>query len=136
MNIDKFKEQHIDILNSIVEMRRLVKDGIPQNASAISHLVIRISGLIKLHLAREDSHLYPALKLSGERLAEIGQRYQDEMGGIANAYMAFSRKWNTPREVHSDPEGFRLEANGIFKALHQRIQRENVELYPLIENQV
>jgi len=35
--------------------------------------------------------------------------------------------------VSADPEGFRDEANGIFQALHQRIQRERPELYPLAE---
>jgi hypothetical protein len=34
---------------------------------------------------------------------------------------------------HSFPEGFRDEANRIFKALHRRIQRENLELHPLAE---
>jgi len=30
-------------------------------------------------------------------------------------------------------KGFRDEADGIFKALHERIQRENQGLYPLAE---
>lgn len=132
MNIDKLKDQHVQILTAVAQMRKLVHSGIGENADAISRLVISISGIIKLHLAREDSHLYPALAASGRELAALGSRYQHEMGGIAGAYMEFSRKWNTAREIHADPEGFRMEANSVFKALHQRIQQENVELYPAI----
>lgn len=132
MNIDKLKDQHVQILTAVAQMRKLVRGGIAENAEGISRLVISISGIIKLHLAREDSHLYPALAAGGQELAALGSRYQQEMGGIAGSYMEFSRKWNTPGVIHADPEGFRMEANSVFKALHQRIQQENVELYPAI----
>lgn len=132
MNIDKLRDQHVEILGAVSQMRKLVRSGIAENADTISRLVISISGIIKLHLAREDSHLYPALAAGGQQLAALGSRYQHEMGGIAGAYMDFSRKWNTAREIHADPEGFRAEANIVFKALHQRIQQENIELYPAI----
>jgi hypothetical protein len=89
---------------------------------------------VKLRLAAEDKFLYPTLANSTDAtVAEVGQQFQREMGGIAGAYVAFAGKWNVGRAISADPEGFRDEANGIFKALHQRIQRENQELYPLAE---
>lgn len=133
MNIEKFKHQHKDILTAVTHMRKLVQDGIVENADMIARLVIEISATIKLHLLREDAHLYPSLAAGGMHLAAMGRRYQDEMSGIAAAYADFSRKWNTAKQVQAEPEEFRSDANAVFKTLYQRIQRENVELYPTIE---
>ena len=55
------------------------------------------------------------------------------MGGIAGAYLEFAGRWNLETKVAANPDGFRDDANSTFKALHQRIQRENQELYPLAE---
>jgi len=45
----------------------------------------------------------------------------------------FSLEWNTSSKVKADAERFRKAANQVYKALHDRIQRENRHLYPLAE---
>lgn len=134
MNVDKFKQQHVEIMNSVTELKGLVKGGIPENASGISRTIVAISSTIKLHLAAEDKMLYPALQSAENSQARtLGKKYQDEMGNLASAYIDFSRRWNTTVSIAGNPEGFRQDANAVFKALHERIQRENTELYPLAE---
>ncbi|GGY23507.1 hypothetical protein GCM10008098_16210 [Rhodanobacter panaciterrae] len=66
-------------------------------------------------------------------IERIGKQFQNEMGGLAATYAAFATRWNLSAKIAADPQGFRDDANAIFKALHQRIQRENRELYPLAE---
>ncbi len=134
MNIDRFKKDHAAILSAVTELKGLVSSGIPENADAIAKAIISISSIIKLHLAGEDQVLYPALANSANPdLVQLGKAFQDEMGGIAAAYMGFAGNWNIASKVTANPEGFRTDANNIFKALHQRIQRESQELYPLVE---
>lgn len=134
MNIDKFKQQHVDILECIAQLRRQVKGGIAENAGPIASLVVSMSSTIKLHLAVEDSVLYPALQQSHDRaLANMGKKFQDEMKNIASGYLAFARKWNSSSHVLQDPEGFRADANRVLKVLHQRMQSENTTFYPMIE---
>ena len=134
MNIDKFKHQHGDIMRSVTDLKVLVRAGIERNADDIARLIITISSTIKLHLAGEDKFLYPAMQASGNpELTRMGRHYQDEMGDIANAYLAFSREWNNGAKIRSNPEQFRSHANRVFRSLHERIQRENVEFYPAIE---
>jgi len=134
MNIQRFKDDHAAIMTSVTHLRELVKSGIEQNAAAIAQAIVAMSSAIKLHLAAEDRALYPALAQSSDpQVAQVGQKFKDEMGGLATAYLEFSRRWNTQHSVASNPEGFRSEANQIFQALHQRIRRENTELYPLAE---
>lgn len=134
MNIDKFKQQHIDIIKCISDLRMLSRNGVSENAAEISQLIISMSSMIRLHLAVEDNTLYPALKASDNSpLAKMGEKFQDEMGSIASAYLSFARKWNTAANLRQNPEGFRADANNVLKLLYDRMRQEDVEFYPAIE---
>ena len=134
MNIDRFKHEHVDILESIATLRRLTQAGVASNAAQIAQGVVAMSSHIKLHLAVEDRVLYPALQNGPDAsLARLGQRMQQEMGAIASAYMAFARRWNTAEAVRGDEAGFRTDANLVLRQVHERMQRENRDFYPRIE---
>jgi hypothetical protein len=134
MNIDKFKHQHLDILDGIAELRALVRAGIGGHARAIAQRIVAISGVIKLHLAVEDRVLYPALLASGDAaLVRMSAAYQGEMQGIARAYLDFAGTWNLASRLEAEPEQFRAEANQVLKVLYERMQREDREFYPAIE---
>lgn len=134
MNIDRFKNEHAQILEGIAALRRLSHAGIVDHAAEIARGIVAMSSVIKLHLSAEDRVLYPGLQASGDHgLAMLGRRFQQEMGSIAAAYVEFAGRWNTPGRVHGDPEGFRADANRVLKAVYERMQRENHDFYPLIE---
>lgn len=134
MNIDKFKHQHEEIFSSIRLLRERTVSGIVENAREIAGLVVAMSSLIKLHLAVEDSVLYPTLRNSKDAaMARMGETYQKEMKTIAASYEGFARKWNTALNVERDPEGFRADANVVLKMLHGRICREDRDFYPAVE---
>lgn len=134
MKIDKFKLQHVDILQRIAQLRRLSQAGVAANAQAIAQGIIDVSSVIKLHLAVEDQALYPALQRSGDaELARMGQQYQQEMAPLAQAFDGFARRWNTAQRLQQDEAGFRADANNVLRRVHQRMQRENREFYPRIE---
>lgn len=132
MNMDRFQNDHVYILTGIATLRRLARDGIEANAEKIAAAVVQMSGKIKLHLAAEDSTLYPTMTNSSNvEAVDAAQRFQAEMGAIAKAYARFASRWNLGGNVAADPEGFRRDANDVLKVLFQRMQRENTELYPL-----
>ncbi len=134
MNIDKFKQDHLTILGNATELRRLIQAGIAGNAEAIAKMIVSMSANIKMHLASEDRVLYPGLTgSSNTTAAQMAKKFQAEMGAIAAAYGDFSRKWNIGSKVAAEPDEFRKAADQILKALHERIQREDRDLYPLAE---
>lgn len=134
MNIDKFKQQHIEIIECIAALRQAAKDGISENSVQIAKLIICMSSVIKLHLAVEDQILYPALRSGNNAvLARMGRKFEDEMHSIASAYLEFARRWNNAPKLVHDPEGFRSDANKVLKILHDRMQKENTVFYPAIE---
>jgi hemerythrin-like domain-containing protein len=134
MNLDKYKHQHVSILGGIQRLRELTHDGIQKHAEDIARGIVSMSSIIKLHLAVEDRALYPALqKSSNTDLAHMGQRYQNEMGTIAQEYEKFSRRWNQPESLQQDPEAFRRDANHVLRMVYERVQKENRDFYPRIE---
>jgi Hemerythrin HHE cation binding domain. len=134
VDIERFKKEHVDLLAAVTSLRELVQHGVSEQAEAIHRQLSAMSSAIKLHLAAEDRMLYPALmKAADPAIARIGRQFQEEMGGLAGAYLAFAARWNLGGKIAADPQGFRDDANGVFKALHLRVQRENRELYPLVE---
>ena len=136
MKIDKFKHQHLDILRSIDLLRQLTHAGVERNAAEIAQRIVAMSSTIKLHLAVEDQALYPALQRSGNAsLARLGRQYQSDMGPIASAYDAFARRWNTAESLRTDEKGFRAEANVVLRKVYERMQREDHDFYPRIEEQ-
>jgi iron-sulfur cluster repair protein YtfE (RIC family) len=134
MDIDKFKQQHVEIIGSVAALRKLAKEGVIENATKISKLIISMSSIIKLHLAVEDTILYPALQnRNNAAVARKGKKFQDEMTVIAATYMGFARSWNNASKVSANPEGFRSDANIVLKILHERMHKENTVFYPAIE---
>lgn len=134
MNIDKFKQQHVDILEGIASLRKLALAGVARNAAEIAQGIVTMSATIKLHLAVEDRALYPAVARSADAdLARKGREFQEEMDAIAAAYEGFAKRSNNARSLELDERGFRDDANTVLRRVHERMQRENRDLYPRIE---
>lgn len=85
------------------------------------------------HLTREDWLLYPGLLQSSDKhIAATAQAFMDEMGGLLATYKAWSGNWPTERIV-ANWQPFVTETSALLDALARRIDRENNELYPLME---
>ena len=79
-----------------------------------------------------ERHRSPLLLRSLEDYL-AGQRFQQEMGAIASAYLGFARRWNTADALRADEAGFRADANLVLRQVYERMQRENHDFYPRIE---
>lgn len=134
MNIDRFKQQHVEILGGIKALRALARQGIDEHAADIARELQALAQVITQHLAVEDRILYPTLEKSGnEKVASMSAAYQEDMKGIASAFIRFSRQWSVAARLREQPETFRAEANIVLRQVHERLQRENREFYPAVE---
>lgn len=134
MNIDRFKNHHVEILSGIAALRKLSHQGIADHAVDIAHELKALSQVVTQHLAVEDRILYPSLERSGDmRMAGMSRAYQDDMQGIASSFINFARRWSNATLLTKNPEGFRSDANTVLKNVHSRMVRENREFYPAIE---
>jgi hypothetical protein len=98
---------------------------------------MKIDKFKQQHLAVEQRYLYPAAQACGvAKVARLGRQYENDMHGIAGAYLDFAGRWNTPVRLAAEPEASRSEANTVLHALTQRMRREDTELYPTVETLV
>lgn len=135
MDIERFKQQHREILQGINSLRELAKAGVASSADKIVPQLNALNRIITQHLAIEDRILYPMLqKSSNDRLAQMSKNYQDEMAHVANPFITFARKWSTVKALQKDPDAFRAEANVVLKRVYERLRKEDKEFYPTIES--
>jgi hypothetical protein len=63
----------------------------------------------------------------------VAARFEASMGGLRASADAFCRRWLRPDAIATDPDGFRLDARALLRALAERIAAEDRELYPLVD---
>lgn len=86
------------------------------------------------HLKCEDWALYPRLKATGDpELVRITSEFEREMGDLAGDFVAYDDRWTSER-VAAEWSEFCRETIQMFEILTMRVEREERELYPLVEN--
>lgn len=104
----------------------------PDQALPITVQLAKLAHLLRLHLATEDEWFYPAMiESDGPLVASLATAYRDEVGGIAEDVESFLAQWNSSTVIGLRFEQFREELFCLFRKLGNRLDREDVELYPL-----
>lgn len=135
MNTTSLKRQHTEVM----ELANYILDNInhntvSQNLNDIAKSLNIITGKLKIHLLNEDKYLYPELMNSTDQsLNSFGKKYSEEMVRVAKAYEDYKSKYNTAIKIQQDTEKFSEDTKHIFEALLGRIEREESELYPLLQ---
>jgi hypothetical protein len=65
----------------------------------------------------------------------MAHSFAQEMGGIAQAFGAYSDKW-TSSAIKANTAAFNGETAKVMSVLLQRIQRENTGLYAMVDRLV
>ncbi len=134
---DRFRAQHEELLGIAKEITaQLSVATLSQDASVARGLLSKLIGGLKVHLAAEDKSLYPRLINSAdEEVSQLATEFMEEMGSIAEAVLAYSGKWQSAAKIQDDAATFINETQDLFGALANRIDRENNQLYPMMDAQ-
>ena len=131
---DNLRRQHTEILKMAGEINHLIGGGAVKNATALRGVLARLTGVVKVHLAMEDSSMYPLMVAAKDgQIATMARRYQKEMGGLAEAYVKDSERWKQGGAIEAEAGDFTAQTSEVFGKLATRIQREDEELYPLVD---
>jgi hemerythrin-like domain-containing protein len=80
----------------------------------------------------EDKVLYPRLaEAKGEESSGIALAFQQEMGGLAQAFADYNQRWQATRS-RATRAASRARRTPVL-LIGRRIARENNELYPLAD---
>ncbi len=96
--------------------------------------VANLIGKLQFHLTIEDKSVYPSLlSHKDSRVTSTAQRFMNEMGGIMKTVEIYKTNWSNAKKVQENPTSFIYETKNILDALVKRIEKENNELYQMID---
>lgn len=133
--LNNFKRQHREIRELADKISMILnQDLLVQDPMEVRNLLSTLSGKLMMHLAMEDQFLYPNLMESNDsQIQTTAARFSTEMGDLVKVFKDYSAKWLNPSTIQANHEAFIKESRAIFQALLKRIDREDRELYPLVE---
>ena len=118
------RAQHAQLRSLLEDVRRL---GISTDAGR--EALQKAERLVGAHLALEEAKLYPALR-THPSTRDMAHQYADEMEKLTPAVLAF---FEAHRDGTADALGFARSLGQLLGTLNQRINREEVRLYPAYE---
>ncbi len=132
---DNFKNQHVQILTIARDIKALLTSpDAAKHTVEVRQLLSQLSGKLSFHLAMEDKSLYPFMSSHADaHVKALSKQYSDEMGSLGQTFKAYLGKWSNAMLIDADLPGFVGETRDVINALVRRIQREDTELYPMVD---
>lgn len=135
---ERFRAQHADIeqrANAI--LAQITRGTWTADIAAFSAEFSQFTAKLRIHLALEDNALYPRLAdHNNQDLQTLARQYQREMSGLRDRYEGFVTEWLHSDRLSRSPAEFASETKLLFAALHERLKREDTQLYPLADSLV
>src|SRR5690554_1338768 len=134
-SLDMLNRQHREVREAFATIDGLLKkDDIESTARDIAKAINLLAGKLKMHLMSEDKFLYPELKESPKiNVREIAENFSHEMGGVADEYASFVKKYNIASKIVGESADFRTDYTNIKRLVLDRIDREDKHLYILLK---
>ncbi|HHU33326.1 MAG: hemerythrin domain-containing protein [Zhaonellaceae bacterium] len=136
MDINYLRRQHKEVNEVLADLKNRLEpyDKIPENAFALTMLIANIAGKLKIHLSSEDKYLYPGLlKNPDPKVQDTAQMFIEEMGDLAESFDIYKSKYMNAKNIRNSPEDFVSETKTIIKAILKRIEKEESELYTMLQ---
>lgn len=130
----QLRDEHDRILRRASGLAGIVDRPMTRELACEARAAIEgLDRLLVVHLTTEDDWMYPMLMASADRQisAAAGACFED-MGGLLGAWLAYRDQWSA-EAILSAPDRFSSATRGVIGALALRIERENTELYPLVD---
>ncbi len=136
ISIEMLRSQHdglVEQVDSIVKFINENKNAF--NEEMLRELLTNLSAELELHLLIEDDLLYPALmKDSTASIRNVAHVLSNELGGFKETFKRYKAKWIGQETMVESLEAFISETETMATLLRKKIDKENKQLFPLLEN--
>ncbi len=132
---ERFRRQHDElarIADSIEQRLADVQAG--GSAAEVRRLLAQYTGKLGIHLRMEDEALYP--RLLGGRDGILRRRaaaLKTSVGALDGEFQTFVRAWPSAASIEVNLLEFSRQFGRIRQSVARRMQREEAELYPLMD---
>lgn len=104
----------------------------PEGARQAAALLASTSSLVLLHLIAEDHFLFPSLTNHPDpNVRATAAVYLRTGRDLRQDFMRYAEQWGEPL-IQAENGRFQRETRLILARLHQRIEQEDMNLYPLL----
>ena len=131
------RKHHQDILALLGKMTsELDENTLVEKLPTLQEQLEELSSTLEEHLLIEDDFLYPALREWPQPdVRYLAHQFEIELGGLSDEFCAYREKWDTSEAITESPTEFFSETEQLLAALCNRINREDNELFPLLEKE-
>ncbi len=124
---------HDRLRQCAARLRALIDAPTPCDPAELAAVRWDLGSTMMAHLAFEDRHLYSKLEQdSRPAINAAGRAFQSELRAQFGAYAEHAKSW-TPQRVAADWTSYGTAVSRFLALLLERIDREERELYPLVE---
>ena len=129
----QLRDEHDLLLELADQLEAATTEAEPAEYTHVFVLLARFGQLLQIHLLREDAIVYPDI-INGmdAEAATIALLLQQELGSLDDRIDQFEKRW-TGSAIGRGWHDFRIELRILLRELRVRIERENSELYPLVD---
>jgi len=129
----RLREDHAKLARMFRKLEHIIEQPWPPAQLELFEFRHSLMTTLIGHLKLEDWALYPRLiECDDDEISAKGHAFQDEMSGLAPAFVAYCDKW-TANSIAADWPSYCSETRSLLEALSERLTRENRELLPLLE---
>lgn len=134
MPTQRLRNEHERILRQASAIAGLARIRMTRDVAEEARAVILgLDRLLVDHLKKEDEWMHPLLmEVEDPCLRAVAAACFQDMGGIHGAWDAYRDFW-TAEAILDDARRFRVATHSVIGALVLRVERENLELYPVVD---
>jgi hypothetical protein len=132
---DNYRKHHDDLRGIVTRLEPMLNASrIAADPNDVAAVVRDLFGKFSVHLAIEDSTLYPKYVMHDDpHLRQVALSFQTEMGNLSALFDAYKRDWAGPLAIGRNPEAFIKATRDMLGLLKARVKREEDGLYDLID---
>jgi len=134
-SLDELKKQNEDIAELCDVLSVLIGHRSLHNNSYVCELMARFREKVWMHLVFEDNTIYAELTRHNDKsISDTARRFHDSAKEIRRCFSHYVRHWCKPAVDDADHDALLKESSELFRRVKERIQYENVHMFPLIED--
>jgi hypothetical protein len=131
--LNRLRKEHVNLAAIAGRLSTLIAKKAPPPSQELYLVRMQLGSALLHHLKSEDWVLYPRLWSSSDKRTAVTARvFSAEMGGLSERFKNYTQRWNT-NSIESAWELYQNETQELLKALALRMEREERDLYPLLE---
>jgi len=133
-SVDELKKQNEDIAELCDLLSVLIEHRSLHNNSYVCELMARFREKVWMHLVFEDNTIYAELTRHNDKsISDTARGFHDSAKEIRRCFSHYVKHWCGPAVDDADHDALLKESGELFRLVKERINYENVHIFPLIE---